>query len=95
MGSANFVIDANGELLDLGLIGRNFSQKPSTLVGLSDPVAALDFDAAASMRLWLFDLVAEDRLAQKITTYVLASLSGQTAVGEKSTTPGAPEPLKW
>ena len=42
-------------MLWLGLAGRNSGTRPSRLVGIADPVVALDFDLACTDRLLGFD----------------------------------------
>ena len=47
----------------LSLAAAKFGARPSVLVGLRDPVLALDFDLAAAARLLAADRAAVDRRA--------------------------------
>lgn len=38
-------------MLDLAVIAKEFGQRPSSLVGIEDPVLAINFDAAGVARL--------------------------------------------
>jgi hypothetical protein len=38
-------------MLDLAVIAKEFGQRPSALLGIADPVLALNFDGAALARL--------------------------------------------
>jgi hypothetical protein len=42
---------ASEQMLDLAVIAKEFGQRPSSLVGIEDPVLAINFDAAGVARL--------------------------------------------
>lgn len=42
-------------------MGRNFGQRPSEMIGIDNPITAMDFDLALSLRLMRFDNDKDDQ----------------------------------
>ena len=65
-------------MLWISLTARLAGQRPSELAGITNDIAALDFDLACSFRLELYD-IEKDKTRAKLIAYEVSKMFGDSS----------------